>query len=682
MTHTPAQAVNSPESVPAELVELALELALAVQKRAIYPAGHPMLRGAAGALAARMRRAAERHGVVRFAASPTAILVDDTPVDAANAILRDFAEHLHEHQLATIRVLPGVADAEVEDLLTTLATSARRVDQPLGALGEEALSRWSHIVLHPIDYDSLELSDADIERTDVPPLHGRAAELWADLTRAALEAEARSDASPGELAAAIMRRAGTAGFDRAVLSALQRTTREVGVLSAASAAAMRRRLSEMIMSLTPEVLARLLRVEGDHGLRRRVLQQSLDVLDAQAIVRLIVSGAAASGTTISQSVLRLLSKLARNTGGATRAATTLDAELREQLRRLMQRWTLDDPNPGAYRDVLAQVSDRSAVADAADRGHDDCEPERIVELSLDADQGGDATDRALSRMVATRGLASAFDRLEAYPLTALRERLLNRLASAETLRGQLAAAEPDVRVLHHVVPRLGRTAVEPLLETLESHADAEWIADLLVSIGLDAVAPLSNALPATSTRAQIALLGVFERLEAWPDVPCLRELGMHPDPALRREALRLMLKHEALRDDALLLAVGDTVDRIFAAALATATRGASPRVATALMHRLDEDKRLGRELRGRAVRAVAASRSSEGMRWIITRVLHRHWLTHRMRIRRRTSETVAALAGLAVHWSRSPEAARVLALARRSRDAEIRRAASLPPGGS
>ncbi len=682
MTHAAAQEAMHVDPPPAELLELSLELALAVHKRAIYPAGHPMLRGAVEALAARMRAVTDARGAVTLAVSADRVLIEGRPVDAANPILREFATHLHGHQLAAIRILPGVEPAEVDDVLGTLATSVRRVDRPLGALGEEALARWRHVVLYPLSFGALELRE---EGTDgAPGLTGRAAEIWADLAQAALEGEGGAGATPGAIAAAIGRRAGSASYDRGVLGAILRAAGEFGGLDSAHATSMRSRLSEIITAMSPEALIRLMQMGGDEKMRARFLHQSLDVLNASAMVNVVAAGASAAGAPISHAMLRLLTKLARNADAGHRPGATADPELRQVLGRLISHWSLDDPNPGDYGEALSKLSRSSAADTTLDPARDECEPERVVELSLEVGRSGEATERALGRLVVVHGLADVLDRLAAFPPAPLRDKLIDGLVNSNTLQEQLDAEHPDQRVLQHAVMRLRDRAVEPLLNALEARPedDADWVAGLLVAVGREAEPILTGHLPGCARRVQHVLLTVFDRLDAWPEPAYLRELARHPDAALRREAVRLMLKHDAMRADAVVAGCADADERIFGLALAAALKEPTPRAAVALVRRLDADPELSAELRGRAARVIAASGSRDGMTWLVARLVRRHWLTRRPRLRKKSPEVVAGVGGLAAHWPDAPDASPVLALARASRDHDIRQAASPKPAAT
>jgi hypothetical protein len=94
-----------------------------------------------------------------------------------------------------------------------------------------------------------------------------------------------------------------------------------------------------------------------------------------------------------------------------------------------------------------------------------------------------------------------------------------------------------------------------------------------------------------------------------------------------------------------------------------------------LMRRADSPT-LSSELRARAIRALAASGSLEAMRWIAHRSVKKHWLLRTPVLREKSPQLISSIAGLAAHWSTAPEAAEVLALVAKSKDADLRSAAA------
>jgi hypothetical protein len=87
------------------------------------------------------------------------------------------------------------------------------------------------------------------------------------------------------------------------------------------------------------------------------------------------------------------------------------------------------------------------------------------------------------------------------------------------------------------------------------------------------------------------------------------------------------------------------------------------------------DPALEPELRVLAVHALGASREPLAVRTLVRLADGGRSLLGRRRLAPATPEVVAAVAALAAGWSANADAAEVLALARRSADAQLRAAA-------
>ncbi|HET9012889.1 MAG TPA: hypothetical protein VFN38_13780, partial [Gemmatimonadaceae bacterium] len=182
-------------------------------------------------------------------------------------------------------------------------------------------------------------------------------------------------------------------------------------------------------------------------------------------------------------------------------------------------------------------------------------------------------------------------------------------------------------------------------------------------------------LPNASVHAQRQLLHVIDRFGEWPAGFSPEAYATNADPSVRREAVKLMLRREDMRDAAILIGLDDaderTVGIVLAAALKRCPSGAVP----ILMRRVDSST-LSAELRARGIRALAASGSLAAMRWVAQRSVKKHWLLRTPVLREKSPQPISSIAGLAAHWSTAPEAAEVLALVARSKDADLKSAAA------
>lgn len=663
-------------ALPSELSDLVLELALSLHKRAIYPASHPLLRGAVEALHRRACRALEGREVVSLGVARHQLIVEGIATDEEHPLIRELAVHLHDHQLAALRFHAGVEREEVDDMLATLAVPASRVDKPLGALGIDALSRWKHIALYPASFERLELVEGAFDEHDD---QSEAQQLWLGLARAALAGDSAGDDDydPTRVATAIDSRRGERAYEQVVIGYFLQIASELNNAPAGSRSAerLRSRVSKLIASLSPETLSRLIEMGGDAAQRERFLKQATDTLSAAAVLDLVKASATVTSRTISDAMMRLLGKLARNASAQRPEATVADRLLRSQVREMLEGWTLDDPNPEGYSQLLrgiGHIEDRSEV----DRLRDEAEPERVVEISLECGIVGPATELAISRWVLRDGMAAVLDRLTALPVSSVRETLIDSLVNGALLGEHLLAERADVRVLEHAVIRLRERATEPLLDALEKRGerDALWLADLLLRTGTDGHRILIGTLMRRSAFVQRVILGVLDRADATPDESELEQLTRQDDPLLRREALRLTIKQPATREAGIMRALKDRDEKTVAMALAHAQKERAPAVMAAIRRRVDSSEDLSPDARARAIRIVGASALDDTVRWLADLALTQHWLLRYTKLRKASPESVAAVGALAAHWAGHPDASLAMLLARRSRDPAYRHA--------
>lgn len=685
--NAPTPATSLPTTVPAELQELALELALALHARAMYPPGHPLLQAAVERLCGHIRRALAERGDISLGIAHHQVVIEGVATDDRHPLLRAFALHLHQHQIAAIRISVGVEAGEVDDFLATLSTPASRAEQPLGLLGPQVLQRWQHVALFPAVFDKLELID-DADSEDGAMAQSRAAQLWLGLARAALSAEANSDEDyhPARVARAIDSHTRERAYDDVIVGHLMQMSTEMAAAASPSSKILRERLSTMVRGLRPQTLSRLLEMGGDLGQRKRFVMFSADALSTGAVLDIFTAAGNASGHPVATAMTHLLAKLAQNAESKKDFAPGADQDLRRHVKSLVTDWTITDPNPDDYNRTLTELSS-SSVGEREDLHREEIEPDRVLEISLAADALGQDTGAAVKRLVAREGLSAVVERIQAAPPSATRSALLDRLLNVSMLRDHLQSERPDLRSLKHAVAHLRADALDVLLAALDARGerDASWLIDLIALVGETAAPRLGLVFPQLKPAAMRALLSVFDQWNVWPKEVNLLALSTHVDPHIRRDAVRLLLKSEVTREEGLLIGLRDTDERVFRLALFAAMRGATAGTARTLMHRA-EDARLPEELRARAIRALAATGRPEAMHWLVehasvvrpgTPVLARKWLSRSGRLRKKSATTLAAIAGLAAHWSSAAEAAAVLELAAKSKDQELRHAATM-----
>ena len=225
--------------------------------------------------------------------------------------------------------------------------------------------------------------------------------------------------------------------------------------------------------------------------------------------------------------------------------------------------------------------------------------------------------------------------------------------------------------------RLRLVAVDPIINLLEDEEERlhGWACDMLVRLA-DASRPrVAERLADAPVQTQRQLLHVIDRLGEWPEGFCPERYLTSGDAAVRREAMKLMLRRDDMRDAAIVIGLDDQDERTVGIALAAALKRCPVDAVPILMRRIDNST-LSAELRARGIRALAASGSPEAMRWIAQRSIKKHWLLGTLVLREKSPQLLSSIAGLAAHWSSAPEAAEVLALVAKSKDSDLRSAAS------
>jgi hypothetical protein len=409
-------------------------------------------------------------------------------------------------------------------------------------------------------------------------------------------------------------------------------------------------------------------------------------MSVDAIVDLVSAAATTEKQTISHSMMRLLSKLAKHAGeetGTEKRRQAADENLRDAVGRLVGEWTLEDPNPDAYRAVLEHVSRAAPLPDAVPGASTaaECEPERIVEMALEIGVVGAPLWRAVERLERDGKVALLMDLVEGAPPTDesgendVADQIFRILAERETLRRLLAASRIDFALVERLVRRKRLGAAVPLLDALNDVEDIksrERICDLLLALGVGvgsiivrrlAEVTASAAPSAVLERDLLALLGRLPELPATFDA---RAYLRHAAPHVRRETVKLLLKNPATRDEALLVALMDPDERTVYLAL-TAGHERCPREGIALARARVERGELDPSLRALAIRMIATVRGSDTLQWLSARVVTRSAFLGRLKLLPPAPEVLSALTAIVAGWRTDPNAAALIALATKSR---------------
>ena len=269
------------------------------------------------------------------------------------------------------------------------------------------------------------------------------------------------------------------------------------------------------------------------------------------------------------------------------------------------------------------------------------------------------------------------DLVDAAPATPSVTAIRARAATQDNLRLTLEGATIDTALASRIAGPLGLAAAEPLLDALDALAEsdertARALSDLLVGLGADSGEAIAARMPLASWMSQRRLIGILARLPVLPEGFVPSDYTMHPDDRVRIEALRLMLLRESHRDRALRIAIADSDERMLRLGLAAALEGCPASVVPVILRRLN-DRELASEPRALAIRVLAGSKARVALDYLIGLTVRRRRFWGR-RLSPKSPEVLAALGGLAQHWSQDSKAKGVIALAGRSTDPEVRAA--------
>ena len=684
--------VGESAALSRELSDFLIEFSIGLHKNAIYPPGHPLRESAADLIARRLDALLIERPTLSLGVARHQLIIEGVATEEANPVLRDLALRLHRHHLGAVKFSQGVTTPEIGDVLATLAVEAGRRPRPLGLEDDDVLAQWPHTRLYPLTFEQLQLLEEETAEDDQAEMRGsrsRAAQLWIGLARAALardldedtDLEAADSTDPIVVAKAIDDHKRDAAYDQVVVGYLLQIAEELKAKGGKEAAALQKRISRLVSTLQPETLHNLMEMGGNVIQRRKFVLDATQGMAVDAVVDLVQAAADSSNQTISHSLVRMLSKLAVHADdGSPLARPAADSALRDQVHRLVSGWNLEDPNPENYRRALERMSQMAPTF----RGEDSfpAEPERLLGMGIEIEILGEPVWRSIDQMAARPDLNPLFDLLDAAPDGWMKTALWNHVATPERLEEQLDRYPLNARVVERLVARMGLAAAEPLIAAFGRVGEAAVgpLVELLASIGPE-VGPLITARLSVSRWSVVRqLLASINRLENWPDGFDARDYARSPDATVRREAVRLLIKQPAYREQAITAALADTDERNVRLALGAVMQGCTAAQAAVLMSRAN-DETLSPDLRALGIRALAGHRSMETLNWLLNRVAGSKMLMFRRTLATKSPEMLAALAGLAAHWSSEQAVKEVMAQASKHSDPEISDAA-LRRGGT
>src|SRR5207253_3493864 len=369
-----------------------------------------------------------------------------------------------------------------------------------------------------------------------------------------------------------------------------------------------------------------------------------------------------------------LSKLAAHAeGGAPQVRPQADAALRDQVRRLLEGWTLADPNPGAYGAALQRMARAAPDRAVTPEGEHATEPDRIVAMALEVDTVNAHVLAAADRVVREGRLGQLLDALaEVSESEGAASEVWARLATADVVR-QLATREPvDFKTLERLVPRVGLPAAAPLLDALavaEARGVRRGLLAQLAKMGPEIASIVIPRLGDQRWYVTRNLLGLLEELSPLPQGFSAAAYLRHADARVRWQAVKVQVKLPAERDEALALGLQDHDPRTLRLALGLAVALQScPDSAVPVLAGRALDRSLPPDVRTLAVRALGYARAPAALEALLRLASAGRTPFGREKLAPQSAEPVAALAGLASGWHHEPRVRAVLRRAAASHD--------------
>ena len=673
----PGRKARQVTTLSQELADFLIEFSIVLHKRSMYPAGHPHLQDSSDRFMSRMRALLKTRESVTLGVARHRLVIDAATTEPKNALLRDLAHRLHRHRVASVHFSRGVTKEESDGLLDALSSDPQHGDGPLGKRLDQ-VGPWDHIRLRPVGYDQFTMQSADSESDPETEEPAPERDSWVELAQLALANEEATDgtASPEAVAEAIDRKSGEVAYDRVVLGYLARVAQQTSGRRGPGDDQLLRRVSTLIGDLDPESLRRLLQSGADHAERKKFVLNASQVLAADAVMEVVQAAAQVSHQTISHNLLRLLHKLALHAEeGTPEIRAAAEGALRTNVAKLVGEWELEDPNPTAYNAILEGMVRRSSAEYSLIDVQAGCDPDIILKMALELDCVSPAVFGAVEALLARRELIRVAEILTAAPQTPATQELWRYVATPERLEAELAASPMNQDAVTILVERIGPAATNSLLDRLASADDRSTRAAIMKQLSMlgPRVATVAiERLPTAPWYLQRNILVLLGRLGSLPDGFSPASYSTHGDPRIRREAIKLLLDTKGRQEEAIMMALGDPDEGIVGLALAAALEFCPP-MAIQLVQRIAVDPKRQPELRAVAVRIVARAREPETLRVLLEIVKYRRrWFLSRLAPK--SPDLLAALTGLAAHFSEDPLVKEVLAYARWHTDRQIRAA--------
>lgn len=676
-------AAEEPVDLPEDVEKFLVAFARALQKHAMYPPGHPALEPAARALTSALQRATEERERVELSVAPDRIAVGEASTDPEADLFSSLARRLHRHHLSVIILEADAEEEEIDALLEALAVEPDE-ENAAGLRFDGMLPGCPNVQVQPVPYAAMRLAEESEE------IKEQARSLWFQLSRVAqgLDPDADEDAvslEPEAVARAMAEgsREGREEYAEEVLESVSEaarlfrgTERREGE---SALGGLSDQMSTLVRELPPETFVELLENGGSPEQARQILFDVSFQLEPAAMEKILEAAADVQFVEISGWLHRVFGKLgshARSKEASVREEA--DDHMREQIRDMVARWELENPNPTGYEEALTRLAFQGGDEGTSHLGR--AEPLRMIRMGLEVDAGGEWLSGAVGeiREVEERGMLIR-DLVATPAEVEAAADAWRGVTRPEWIQDFFESPVPEAELVEAFLARCGPEHAGVLLDVLadsDARSVRRAIFDRLVEMGDEVGRAVIERLDDDRWYIRRNLLALLNEMEELPRGFDPRPFLDEEHPEVRHEAISLALRSSHSRAAAIRNALDDPHSRTVIMGLTALREDCPPELAPRVVAAARDDD-LTWTVRVHAIRALGGMDEPEARDALLSLVTRRDWPWFwRRRIREPSDPVLEGLRVLRKGWDHDPAVRRVLERAREAGHEAIRTAAA------
>jgi hypothetical protein len=296
-------------------------------------------------------------------------------------------------------------------------------------------------------------------------------------------------------------------------------------------------------------------------------------------------------------------------------------------------------------------------------------------MALEVRGVGPLVASAADQMIEAGGLGELVDLLESVEDgNAAAVALWGQLVAPDLLRRVLLEEPVDHAACSRLLRRVPIESAEGLLDSLtisESEETRRLIVGRLADLCPAVVPALVERLDAGTWYLRRTLLALMAELPAPPEGFPAKQYAEESEPLVRREAIRLMLRSPAEREDGVYRALADPDDRVVRIGLVEGDQHGLPKGSLPRLMKFLSDTSRPVELRALGVSLLDQFPSPAVRDWLVKRSLVRRGFFRRLALAPKSPALLAGLGVLARTFPGDPLTAPVWRRVRKSGDPEI-----------